>query len=66
MRCSRALCYVGEIGRNEGGRREHTNAPSPSMMASLSFAIEKPPSTLTAVTFGRVGTEKYCPGGKAW
>lgn len=43
----------------------HIDTPSPSIMASLSFAIEKSPSSLTEVTSGSGGTEKYCPGGKA-
>ena len=44
---------------------EKRNEPSPSMMASLSAAIEKSPRTFTAVTLGHSGTAKCLPGGNA-
>ena len=44
---------------------EKRNEPSPSMMASLSAAIEKSPRTFTAVTLGHWGTAKCLPGGNA-
>ena len=43
----------------------HASDP-PSMKASLSIAIWKLPSSFTAVTFGRAGTEKYSPGRNAF
>ena len=44
---------------------EYEDVPSPSIIASLSLAIEKSPSALTAVTFGSDGMVICSPGRKA-
>lgn len=55
------------IGRKREARKQkYTNAPSPSIIASLSLEMEKSPSVLTAVTFGSDGTVKCFPGRNAW
>ena len=50
---------------SEMSEKEKSDEPSPSMIANLSAAMSKSPSSLTTVTFGKLGILKCSPGRKA-
>lgn len=55
-----------EPGASRAGPKYNNHAPSPSIIARRSASIQKSPRALTAVIFGKAGTEKCFPGGKAY
>lgn len=65
MGVGNAAIQSGIDGECEILNQGDADAPSPSIIASRSFAIEKSPSELTAVTFGSGGMVRCSPGGNA-
>jgi len=66
MGVGNAAVQSGIDGECEILNQGDADVPSPSIIASRSFAIEKSPSVLTAVTFGSGGMVRCSPGGNAW